>query len=319
MNNLLKTIPVLAIFMGSLAAQAVPLVYQKTTLSGGKVSFVKESTMTAEEFSKTNYSMKPDQAILQNNYRLTMTERMALSAKDFDSMTQEEIDQIYIRLSSGPIVPGKYKGSVLSKGNLAQKAKDLIYGSYKGIPKFGSKLCGDTDLLECVAELAWKGKRIYEPDPETGETMLKNAISKKVAFAIKAALTPWYDKFNFTNWLATTTGVFYGETKFMLFPAHVYCGQSLLDHRRESILIDYAWGSDFRSIKGIDELAGREYLAIRDEIRMVRPGLYLGRAYTNKIFLLNFVLYNPEAEAEGNKLTSGWPQDACFDSLKATR
>jgi hypothetical protein len=31
---------------------------------------------------------------------------------------------------------------------------------------------------------------------------------------------------------------------------------------------------------------------IRDEIRMVRPGFYLGRAYTGKTFLLNFTLYS---------------------------
>ena len=39
-------------------------------------------------------------------------------------------------------------------------------------------------------------------------------------------------------------------------------------------------------------LAGREGLEIRDEIRMVRPGFYLGRAYIKKVFALNFTLYN---------------------------
>ncbi len=41
-----------------------------------------------------------------------------------------------------------------------------------------------------------------------------------------------------------------------------------------------------------DVLAGREGLEIRDEIRMVRPGFYLGRAYIKKVFALNFTLYN---------------------------
>ena len=49
-----------------------------------------------------------------------------------------------------------------------------------------------------------------------------------------------------------------------------------------------------------DFLAGRDGLAVRDEIRMVRPGFYLGRAYLGKVFLLNFTLYNKAiAERDG--------------------
>jgi hypothetical protein len=37
---------------------------------------------------------------------------------------------------------------------------------------------------------------------------------------------------------------------------------------------------------------------------MVRPGLYLGRAYLDKIFLLNFTLYNEEmAKRDGEAFT----------------
>ena len=32
----------------------------------------------------------------------------------------------------------------------------------------------------------------------------------------------------------------------------------------------------------------------------VRPGFYLGRAYLNRIFLLNFTLYNAEAAEAGH-------------------
>ena len=31
---------------------------------------------------------------------------------------------------------------------------------------------------------------------------------------------------------------------------------------------------------------------MRDEIRMIRPGLYLGRAYLDRGFALNFTLYD---------------------------
>ena len=91
----------------------------------------------------------------------------------------------------------------------------------------------------------------------------------------------------------------------LLFPAKLYCGQSLLDARRESIIIDYAYTDDLPGyIEPLDHLVGREGLKIRDEIRMVRPGFYLGRAYMDRVFVLNFTLYNAEiagsssAEAE---------------------
>ena len=92
-----------------------------------------------------------------------------------------------------------------------------------------------------------------------------------------------------------------GKDAWLLFPAKLYCGQSLLDSRRESIIIDYAFTDE---IEGYQErpdfLAGRRGLRIRDEIRMVRPGFYLGRAYADRAFLLNFTLYNAAiAERDG--------------------
>jgi len=55
-------------------------------------------------------------------------------------------------------------------------------------------------------------------------------------------------------------------------------------------------------------------LQVRDEIRMVRPGFYLGRAYTGKVFLLNFTLYNAEvAERDGAAFTkSGEIKEDCW-------
>jgi hypothetical protein len=50
-------------------------------------------------------------------------------------------------------------------------------------------------------------------------------------------------------------------------------------------------------------LVGKDGLMIRDEIRMVRPGFYLGRAYFGTLFGLNFTLYNEDvARAE----TADW-------------
>ena len=101
---------------------------------------------------------------------------------------------------------------------------------------------------------------------------------------------------------------------WLLFPAKLYCGQSLLDGRRESVIIDYAYNDDLPGYQAHpDALAGRNGLRIRDEIRMIRPGFYLGRAYANKIFLLNFMLFNDEVAEAGRRLRRRrrrWPRTA---------
>jgi hypothetical protein len=98
-----------------------------------------------------------------------------------------------------------------------------------------------------------------------------------------------------------------GGDQWLLFPAKLYCGQSLLDGRRESIIIDYAFTDEIPGYRPMpDSLAGRDGFKIRDEIRMVRPGLYLGRAYIDRAFALNFVLYNKEvAERDGPAFAKG--------------
>ena len=40
-------------------------------------------------------------------------------------------------------------------------------------------------------------------------------------------------------------------------------------------------------------LAGKDRLDIRDEVRLIRPGFYLGRAYFRGAFGLNFTLVDP--------------------------
>jgi hypothetical protein len=76
----------------------------------------------------------------------------------------------------------------------------------------------------------------------------------------------------------------------------------MLDSRRESIVIDYFFSDEIPGYQeNPDYLAGRRGLRVRDEIRMVRPGFYLGRAYLDKIFLLNFTLYNEAIAARGGE------------------
>ena len=107
-----------------------------------------------------------------------------------------------------------------------------------------------------------------------------------------------------------------GKDQWLLFPARLYCGQSLLDSRRESIIIDYFFTDELPGYRQRpDYLAGRNGLKVRDEIRMVRPGLYLGRAYVGRVLLVNFFLYNdeiasrdgPEFQKTGAVKEDCWP------------
>src|SRR5262249_8355852 len=88
-----------------------------------------------------------------------------------------------------------------------------------------------------------------------------------------------------------------GRDAWLLFPAKVYCGQSLLDGRRESIVVDYAFSDEVPGYQpAIDALGGRHGLQIRDEIGMVGRGFYRGRAYLSRVFALNFTLENEDVE-----------------------
>jgi hypothetical protein len=56
---------------------------------------------------------------------------------------------------------------------------------------------------------------------------------------------------------------------------------------------------------------------VRDEIRMVRPGLYLGRAYMDHAFILNFVLYNKDLDRAGRaEFETGQVKDECWSGTQ---
>jgi hypothetical protein len=90
------------------------------------------------------------------------------------------------------------------------------------------------------------------------------------------------------------TLTFDGRSTWLLFPARVSCGESLLDSQRPALVIDYARAPEIEGYRPVpDAVAGPGGLNVRDEIRLVRPGLYLGRAYFGLRFVLNFTLVEP--------------------------
>ena len=191
------------------------------------------------------------------------------AVKTLVGMSSDELDILYARSTSGPIPQGFMHGAVHIPSD---RGLETIR------PLLGEKY--DLKVLEGFMEKLWSGKFF---DRERRWLLNRKNLAG--------------------NSLPPPTKV---NDKDMLFPAKLYCGQSLFDSRRESIIIDYKygiedWPADLKSDpetdaqrKALDWLGGPRGLDIRDEIRMIRKGLYLGRAYIHGVFGLYFILYNYE-------------------------
>jgi hypothetical protein len=225
-----------------------------------------------------------DFARLDHEYPLSVSQRESLTPDRLAEYSQEQVDQIYGRLRAGPIPDGPYDGDLFFPRGTDSETRlgEIIGGRLK------SRIAGlGVRKTEGLGRMLWKGKMFYR-----NERLLRNRVED---LAILAPLTG-----------GTTEGIqkqsVNGRDTFLVFPAKLYCGQSLLDGRRESVIIDYAFTDELPGYREQpDALGGRLGLRIRDEIRMVRPGFYLGRAYMNRIFGLNFTLYNADAAAGGRE------------------
>lgn len=223
-----------------------------------------------------------DLARIEHEYPLSIAQRESLTPERLKEYSQEQVDQIYARLTAGPIPDGPYDGDLfLPRGTDSETRLGEIVGG-----RLKARLASaGVRKTEALGRVLWKGKVFYR-----NERVLRNRIED---LALLAPLTG-----------GTTEGIqkqsVNGRDTFLLFPAKLYCGQSLLDGRRESVIIDYSFNDELPGYREHpDALGGRKGLRIRDEIRMIRPGFYLGRAYMNRIFGLNFSLYNAEAAAAG--------------------
>lgn len=236
--------------------------------------------------SGDEYSAKPDFAQVELEFPLLPADLARITPHNLALLDQEQLDQIYARLTAGPIPDGPFDGHLFfprgSSGKL--RLSEIAGGGLRG---FAVNMAGAK--LDLIGETLWKGKVFYR-----NERLLRNRIEdlaalKKLGLVEEDAANP----------LAKIEAD--GKDQWLLFPAKLYCGQSLLDGRRESIIIDYAFTDGITGYRRMpDMLAGRDGFKIRDEIRMVRPGLYLGRAYIDRAFALNFVLYSKAiAERDG--------------------
>lgn len=235
-----------------------------------------------------SYSSRVDFAELERLHPLTAEDRAKITPENITKLNQEQLDQIYGRISSGPIPNGFYRGDLLfTRGVTGRTRINEIIG--EGLK--GSVAGLQVHKLEALGRALWKGKHFYHD-----QRVLRNRIEH--LDLLKEFFPDPADQARLT---ASS-----GEPLY--FPAKLYCGQSLLDSRRESVIIDYAFTDELDGYRAVpDKLAGREGLTIRDEIRMIRPGFYLGRAYASNTFLLNFFLYNEEvAKAGGTAANECW-------------
>jgi hypothetical protein len=224
-----------------------------------------------------------DFARVESEFPLSRTDLLKLTPDLISKLSQEQVDQIYGRLTAGPIPDGPYLGDLFfARGDNKQARIEEILGGIRG------RVAGAaTSLLETIANDLWKGKVFYR-DARIARTMIQDraAIRRRVddPATVQTIVVP--DE----TWLSHL----FPTRAWLLFPAKVHCGQSLLDARRESIVIDHNFNDEVAGYRASpDSLAGRGGLRLRDEIRMIRPGFYLGRAYANRMFLANFTLYNP--------------------------
>jgi hypothetical protein len=202
------------------------------------------------------------------------------------AFSQEQVDQIYMRLASGPIPDGPFRGDLFFPRDRDGHARirDLT-DAPASLPAHLAAL--DAERL---GRAFWKGKVFFR-----AQGILRNRIEEL------SVLKP------FIGDVATIPKLtFDGQTTWLLFPARLSCGASRLDRSARSIVIDYSKGPEIEGYREVpDKLGGPEGLNIFDEVRRVRPGFYLGRAYFGTRFALNFTLLDPQSGASSS--ASGAP------------
>lgn len=256
--------------------------------------FVAKPTIKFATFG-TDYQSKPDFAAVESKFPLSHTDLEKITPQYLSTLDQEQVDQIYARLTAGPIPDGAFDGELFfPKGGRGKSRLSEIVG---GLPGLLVQL--KVRKLDFIGETLWKGKVFYRD-----QRVLRNRIEDLKILQSMGLIEGDPQKITVK-----------GKDAWLLFPAKLYCGQSIMDSRRESVIIDYAFTDEIEGYKEKpDFLAGRRGFKVRDEIRMVRPGFYLGRAYLDRIFILNFTLYNEEIAKRDSEvfMKTGQSKEDCW-------
>ena len=246
------------------------------------------------------YQSKMDLAQVDYKYPIAPAELAKITPDYLATLEQEQLDQLYARLAAGPIPDGAFDGRILlPRGSSGKFRLTEIVGGFAGTALHLKGL-----VVEDIGETLWRGKVFFRE-----ERVLRNRI-EDLTLLKKAGLVEGDPK----------KMSYAGKETWLLFPAKLYCGQSLLDARRESIIIDYFFTDEIPGYQeNPDYLAGRRGLKVRDEIRMIRPGLYLGRAYLDRGFALNFTLYDKATDDKAREefVKTGKVQEDCWPGTQA--
>jgi hypothetical protein len=234
-----------------------------------------------------------DVAALRAAYPLSGAERLALTPDNLRALTQEQVDQIYARLASGALPDGAFRGDLFFPRDRDGRAR------IRDLADPAPGLLAHVAALraERLGRLFWKGKVFFR-----SQGLVRNRIEDLVL------LRPIIDE---SETIPKLT--FDGETTWLLFPARLSCGESRFDSTRPSIVVDYSEAPKLDGYRPTpDRLAGPDALNIRDEVRIIRPGFYLGRAYFGARFALNFTLVDPATPA--GTLDAASVQASCGDA-----
>jgi hypothetical protein len=231
-----------------------------------------------------------DAATLRNTYQLTDAERLALTPENLRALTQEQVDQIYTRLASGAIPDGAFRGDLFFPRDRSGRAR------IRDLADPAPGLLAHIAALraERLGRVLWKGKVFFR-----SQGLVRNRIDDRLLLRPIIPDSETIPKLTFD-----------GETTWLLFPARLSCGESRFDPSRPSVVVDYAEAPKLDGYRRVpDRLAGPDALNIRDEVRIIRPGFYLGRAYFGKRFALNFTLIDPAGPA--NAMDAALVQASC--------
>lgn len=246
------------------------------------------------------YQSKMDLAQIDYKYPIAAAELAKITPDYLATLEQEQLDQLYARLKAGPIPDGAFDGRILlPRGSDGKFRLSEIVGGFAGTALHLKGL-----VIEDIGEALWRGKVFFR-----AERVLRNRIEDLSILKKIGLIEGEPKKMNYG-----------GKETWLLFPAKLYCGQSLLDARRESIVIDYFFTDEIPGYQeSPDYLAGRRGLRVRDEIRMIRPGLYLGRAYLDRGFALNFTLYDKASDDKAREefVKTGVVGEDCWPGTQA--
>jgi hypothetical protein len=214
-----------------------------------------------------------DPARIRSEFALSDAERLALTPDNLKTLTQSQIDQIYARLNAGPIPDGPFRGDLFFPRDRTRDPQ------MRDLPDPAGVLANAAALpAERLGRALWRGKVFFR-----SQAIVRNRIEELAVLKPFIADSATIPKLTFD-----------GQTTWLLFPARLSCGESRFDPSRPSIVIDYAQGAEIDGYRPVpDDLAGPKGLRIRDEVRVVRRGFYLGRAYFGDRFGLNFTLIDP--------------------------